>query len=401
MCFLYSSLYQSDRDQETPPALKKRRGNPDKNMVSVASVVPVLPVPVKRNSDRNSTRLTQGNAALARPPMVHRSRPRRSPSSSPRPSSSAFRGKISRDVGRASFNLSRTAPPKAAQAPLDTAQAPPDLDTAQAPPDTAQAPPNGVHVPTLTNRIIRDLCSILREAPAAHSCLGMLITKENICHRVWVPKQSFSLSKPAETVTLAHLLTLPEPPKKERLILGVKLASSVMQLHGTEWLREQWGKHDIFFVQEESDDRRAPVLATPLVHRAFISDGPIHQGSTESRVIWCNRSLFSLGIILAELWFWKSLESFQAQFGTEGGTAGMVEYCTAVRLIDDLYLDAGGTYGDIVRRCIAGLDHRETQLEKDQFKNEVYLKVLLPLEEHLKVFCNEESLAEIFGKEVC
>ena len=187
------------------------------------------------------------------------------------------------------------------------------------------------------------------------------------------------------------------------MILGVKLASSVMQLHETEWLKERWGKQDIFFIQEESDQQREGVLATPLVHRAFTSDSPMPQGSIDhgSRVIRCNGSLFSLGIILVELWYWKSLESFQAQFGGEGGTASMAEYCTAVRLIDDLYGDAGGSYGDIVRRCIIGLDHREIQLEKDQFKNEVYQKVLQPLEEHLKLFCNEENLAKIFDREFC
>jgi len=127
-----------------------------------------------------------------------------------------------------------------------------------------------------------------------------------------------------------------------------------MQLHETEWLRERWGKQDIFFIQEESDQQRDGVLATPLVHRAFTSDSPMPQRSIdhESRVIRCNKSLFSLGIILVELWYWESLESFQTRFGGEGGTPDMAEYCTAVRLIDDLYGDAGDSYGDIVRRCI-------------------------------------------------
>ena len=178
-----------------------------------------------------------------------------------------------------------------------------------------------------------------------------------------------------------------------------------MQLHKTEWLRERWSKADIFIIQESfpSPQSAAPILEKPLVHRTFVSDNTTPELLVESRLIRCNQSLFSLGIILIELWFWKSMESWQAQDGSAqvggGMTPSTVEYLTAVRVIEELYGDAGEDYCDVVRRCITGLDHRETRLEIDEFKNEVYLKVVQPLEEHLQVFW-KESLVEIFEKQV-
>ena len=95
------------------------------------------------------------------------------------------------------------------------------------------------------------------------------------------------------------------------------------------------------------------------------------------------------------------MESFQGpayepQCGP-GATSDTARYVTAQGLIDRLYGDAGDEYGDIVRRCITGLDHKETKLENDAFKNEVYLKVLQPLEKHLELFF-KEPLGKIFEK---
>ena len=92
------------------------------------------------------------------------------------------------------------------------------------------------------------------------------------------------------------------------------------------------------------------------------------------------------------------MESFQVNKPSAydpWATSDIARYVVAQGLIDKLYGDAGDNYGDIVRRCIIGLDHKETQLENDEFKNEVYLKVLQPLEKHLELFCNE-SLEKIY-----
>ena len=219
---------------------------------------------------------------------------------------------------------------------------------------------------------------------------------------MWDPRAPLAKLASARVISLDKLLSRPEPPRIERLKLGVRLASSVLQLHRTEWLQERWGKQDIYLIQGDSSQSSSPSLETPVVHQSFTPDPPILEASIESRIISCNLSLFSLGIVLIELWFWRSEESFQAHKPQPyccPEDLDTARFVTARRLIDRLYEDAGEDYGSIIRRCIIGLDHRETQLENDGFKNEVYLKVLQPLESHLELFCGK-SLGEIFRKQV-
>ena len=260
-------------------------------------------------------------------------------------------------------------------------------------------------VPSASARIIECFCSTIRNCQEMGTCVGILVSN-NIKHQVWVPKLPQTLQTPARVVSLAELLSQPKPPRRAHLKVGVRLASSVLQFHTTEWFQERWGKQDIYFIQWNSPQSRSPSLETPVVRQVFTPKPPVSEASIESSIIRCNLSLFSLGIVLIELWFWKSVESFQsdrspayepqAQCGP-GETSDRAMYLTAQGLIDILYEDAGRVYGDIVRRCITGLDYKETQLENDAFKKEVYLKIVQPLENHLEIFFNE-PLEKIFEK---
>ena len=192
-------------------------------------------------------------------------------------------------------------------------------------------------------------------------------------HRVWVPEQPLPIPKLGRAITLASMLRdlNPEaaPVLEERLKLGVRLASSVLQLHDTEWLNERWNKHEIWFIQE--DPCRDPVLKYPLVRRAFLpGDKSTSTNPVEAMIGPCNASLFSLGIALIELWHWKSLEA--------------KDIGEAWKYLSELKGKAPASFSDAVRRCFSDLDHNEAQLDLDDFKNTVYSKIVLPLEDTLK-----------------
>ena len=263
-------------------------------------------------------------------------------------------------------------------------------------PPRAKSPP----VPSTPEKIIECFCSTIQTIKEMRTCIGILVGN-NSKHQVWAPRAPLAMLTSARTLSLAEMLSLPEPPtRRERLKLGVRLASSVLQFHKTEWLQERWGKQDIYLIQGDSSQSRSPSLETPVVCQAFTPKPSILEASTESNIISCSLSLFSLGIVLIELWFWRSVESFQADKPPTYDSLEDLDtarFITARKLIKSLYGDAGDDYGDIVRRCIHGLDHKETQLENDEFKNEVYLKVLQPLEKHLELFCSE-SIGKIFKK---
>ena len=224
-----------------------------------------------------------------------------------------------------------------------------------------------------------------------HFCVGILVSN-NSKHQVWVPRAPMRTS--ARVVPLSELLSLPAPPTGERLRLAVRLASSVLQLHKTEWLQERWGKKDIYLIQGDSS-QPSPSLETPVVRRAFIPGPSVPEASIESCLIRCNQSLFSLGIVLIELWFWRSVESFQTDESQALVNSDTARYTIVRELIGRLYGEAGNNYGAIVQQCVYGIVHQEIRLEDNAFKNEVILRVLQPLEKDLERFYGK-SIEEIF-----
>jgi len=239
----------------------------------------------------------------------------------------------------------------------------------------------------VTDQIISCFCSRIHTAKEAYCCLGIIVSSNARRHRVWVPKNPLSIPSRGRAMTLASMLhdLKPEvaPTLEERLKLGVRLASSVLQLHDTEWLNERWSKQEIWFIQEEPCQN--PVLRYPLVRRAFQPGEEIEAppGTPIGALVgpW-NTSLFALGITLIELWDWKSLE--------------VKDIGEAWRCFLGLKGRAPASFIDVVRRCFSNLDHTETQLHLDDFKNTVYLKIVLPLEDTLKWFCGKDNIGQIF-----
>jgi hypothetical protein len=60
-----------------------------------------------------------------------------------------------------------------------------------------------------------------------------------------------------QTVSLHDLLCCSALELGPRLELGSRLASAVIQLHGTEWWSEFWGSKDLLFFDRQDTQRRA------------------------------------------------------------------------------------------------------------------------------------------------
>lgn len=91
------------------------------------------------------------------------------------------------------------------------------------------------------------------------------------------------------------------------------------------------------------------------------------------------------------------MESFQTD-KSQPEDPDMARYMAAVGLINQMRDDAGAKYSSSVQRCICGVDHPETQLENNEFKNEAYHKVLWPLQQDLENFCGK-PIGKIFEKQ--
>jgi hypothetical protein len=271
-----------------------------------------------------------------------------------------------------------------------------------------------------TAKRIENLCSVIKNSVAdcSDSCIGIIFDECNRpWHRIWAPTTLLSYSSLTEAVSLESLLAPGCLEKKDRLELGVRLAFAVMQLHSTEWLSDCWGKQDIFFLQR-AVRRRAlcggfvlvgePVIDKPFVRRTFGSSEELyllHPNTVQSTApatetatfVEYDRSLFSLGIILIELWFERGIEElrlpFQNQDGdTQGQRSDNTDYRTAQCRIGEIFTYAGDDYGLAVSRCINGLSRHidnvraiPGSLESEDFKNDVHTNVVCLLERNLEV----------------
>ncbi|KAF8248841.1 hypothetical protein K440DRAFT_239844 [Wilcoxina mikolae CBS 423.85] len=104
--------------------------------------------------------------------------------------------------------------------------------------------------------------------------------------------------------------------------------------------------------------------------------------SDDVLLLMCNKSLASLGIILVELWFGKRLEDLPGYpKGLSGNDRTICSgFIAASQLLETIQNEAGDMYAGVVRRCIRGIDHRDTSLEDESFMNEVHAKVVSELE---------------------
>jgi hypothetical protein len=244
--------------------------------------------------------------------------------------------------------------------------------------------------PSPNLRPIQDLCSAIcmLQKPDRNVCLSLLASE--------YAKLKYGL-----------LITpLPEPPcdpdswsvnslrsvledkkftRHDRLRLAITLASSVLQLHETPWLDENWGKDNIFFVEKSGKTMYDhPFVSQHFNRTTAPSATPIP--ANMSRIIR-NQTLYALGISLIELWYGKTMHELHKP--EDGDLIGdlrvdlMTEWSTADRLVDELYQEAGGKYSDAVRRCIrCDFDRRASSLEDAAFQKAVYQGVVSQLKEN-------------------
>jgi len=278
------------------------------------------------------------------------------------------------------------------------------------PPKHSQIQTEEAPLPKVTNtlRRIKDLCIAIKEATASHTncCIGFLEDQpKGLWHHIWPPTASPSSGYDLEPVSLKTLLFPKSIEQLDRLELGVKVASAVMQLHATEWLRESWGTNDIFFLQKsksrltkagEITQIIEPELTMPFVRRMLGSSQELHplqqseQAPETSALMEYDKSLFSLGIVLIELWFEQPLEYLridQNQPSSENA-----DYETVRQRMGYLFGDAGEDYGLAVSHCINGLKGRAVKgkpikscLDNDDFKNDVHENVVGLLQKNLEV----------------
>ena len=271
-------------------------------------------------------------------------------------------------------------------APVTSPEAQPASSTA-----TVEQPPEK---PSSPSKISSGLCGVIAAAQNQDSCLGMLADECDAERQLCVSlKKNHFESEHGRLVSLDSLLLNDyDFAKKQSLMLAVKLASSVLQLHATSWLGPCWERHDIMFLDQQEGDTDSRVERPLITKRMASMESPSSRGLSEAVLPdgIRNHSLVSLGIVLTEIWFGQTMERLREGSGVmeTQQASNTKNLTTAMQLLDQIYRQAGDWYGDAVRRCLyCDFDQRNTSLEGNSMKDSVYRGVIVPLRDHLKALC--------------
>ena len=195
------------------------------------------------------------------------------------------------------------------------------------------------------------------------------------------------LLDPAEQGPLQSSLS-----RGQRLNLAAILASSVLQLDQTSWLRSQWKSSDVYFHYRDEDTvltSRSTFSPPYVVCRLSDSNrGPNHTVEPPLPRAQQARSeaLLTLGLALVELCFGRTLEKMQIPEDVDQNES-LTRLNTAVRKLDEVYNESGGHYGDVVRRCLyCSFDVRDASLDDEKFEQNVFDYVVTPLIEDFEIF---------------
>ncbi len=181
--------------------------------------------------------------------------------------------------------------------------------------------------------------------------------------------------------------------RRDRLYIAVTLASSVLQLDGTSWLKRQWRSGDILFLPLEDHktstpriDFKHPYVSSKVsledANTALIADASQH--TIAHRIP--SEVLFVLGITLTELSFGQNIYAMRTEHDMDK-TEMITNFNTASRLIDYVYDESGSRYGDVVRRCLkCPPDVQDASLDNEKFQDAVFELIFTPLREDFENF---------------
>ncbi len=247
---------------------------------------------------------------------------------------------------------------------------------------------------------INDICNAVSGHGGFRKGIGFLTDESVGQHRHDVYLVDDKVRQGMDPKSLEYLLQFSKQrgpglslSRRDRLYIAVTLASSVLQLDGTFWLRRQWRSGDILFLPLEDWRASAPKVdfahpyvswkvSPEYVNTALIAD--LGRITVAHRIP--SEILFVLGITLTELCFGQNIYDMQIQEDIDT-TEIMTNFNTASRLIDYVYSESGSRYGDVVRRCLkCPPDVRDASLDNAEFQEAVFDSIVTPLRQDFEDF---------------
>lgn len=163
-----------------------------------------------------------------------------------------------------------------------------------------------------SSKHIEDFCSALCVSPRDDREIGLLVDEANDKQHHMLYRANTVVGLETSSRSLEDLLTSQGRPgdeglsRKDRLQISVVLASSVLQLDGTSWLKRGWSSVDIFFHYKDGQisEHAYPYLAWQRCCYTDVACS-LELLSVSNRMVR-SEVLLALGLTLVELCFGKT-----------------------------------------------------------------------------------------------
>jgi hypothetical protein len=186
--------------------------------------------------------------------------------------------------------------------------------------------------------------------------------------------------------SLASLLRERRLKSKDKRILSVILANSLLHFCESPWLEKDWSKEHISFFSTAVDtvpDIRRPYLSTDF------QDVVAGDSDDANSRLHPNAGVLALGILLLEMELDSTIESkWEPDFLDDEGQPNVnTNYFTASRLFesvaDDVYRNSRKALDACLRCNFYDSDAGEPSLDNPNFRKAIYENIVQPLEVEL------------------
>jgi hypothetical protein len=178
---------------------------------------------------------------------------------------------------------------------------------------------------------------------------------------------------------------------KDKRILAVVLAHSLLQLCGGPWLSKEWDNESIFFLHRPTDqtllDIHGPYISTHFkTLQSQANEGST--GGSDRHALYNHPSILALGILLLEIETGKTIEPAPEDCDPDTGRPNVnTAWTTASRIIKDpdvcdrVYQD----FRSVIEACLESDKFLTTgkTLDDLSFRKKVYENIVAPLEDEL------------------
>ncbi|KAM0425999.1 hypothetical protein ACHAPT_008628 [Fusarium lateritium] len=165
--------------------------------------------------------------------------------------------------------------------------------------------------------------------------------------------------------------------------------ATVLTLGDSPWVPEKWSKMELLLVRDKDSAEPTPYISHESARSMLKGKQQLVQRSAQARA-----SLFTIGVLLLELLFRKTLESLPLRneyLGRSGRADYTADLCTAIQWQKQVEEEFGDRIADAIRRCVLCAFEPQPDLSDSAFIRAVCINVVEPLEEFLSAWNTRRS----------